>query len=466
MAAARRRPRAAAARGPFFARLFHASRLAVSAAAAVLLGALAIHLGCRHEAPPPPVQPLETSAPNVRVRVVQDATSVKLTAAATAQPATVRVGTGEARLLAFPAKTPIVISLTADGWRIGSETIRDAGTPGADELTIAPTPAGSLSIDGRAYRGAYRFVPTKPADARNKTTASGSASAAVATFDVVNHLSVDDYLRGVLSAELYPEFHVEAYKAQAVIARTYAIFVTRTSPEGRHWDLHADTRSQAYGGIRTETPKALEAVAATAGTVVAYGKPGDVRIFKTYYSSCCGGATLSNADVFGEAETEPFAPKSVGRRCDITAGRYKAQFDWGPIAVSRDELTRRFRLWGRRTGHALKGVDVVRKVDVFRSNAAGRPTAFAIEDAKGTKYVIQAEQLRLAVNTDAPEASKLPSSFTAPTVDGSTVRFTGHGFGHGVGMCQWCIEAEARQGAGYEQIVRDAYKGAVLVKGY
>jgi stage II sporulation protein D len=454
MAAARPRPRA-----PFLVRLFRASRLVVATAAVVILGALAVHLGCQNKSPPPAPQPVEVVAPDVRVRIVQDATSVKLTATAAAQPATVRVGAEGARLLAFPAKTPIVVTLADDGWHVGSESL------GTGDLTIAPAPVGTLAVDGRAYRGAYRLVPTKAAGKGGPPAAGGSFSGS-GSFDVVNHLSVDDYLRGVLSAELYPEFHVEAYKAQAVIARTYAIFVARTTPDGRHWDLHADTRSQAYGGIRTETAKALEAVAATAGTVVAYGKPGDVRIFKAYYSSCCGGATLSNADVFGEAAAEPFTEKSVGRRCDITAGRYKAQFDWGPVTVSRDELTRRFRLWGRRAGHPLKNVDVVRKVEVFRANAAGRPTAFAVEDAKGTKYVIQAEQFRLAVNTDAPDASKLPSSFVAPAVDGSVVRFTGHGFGHGVGMCQWCLEAQARQGVGYEQIVRDAYKGAVLVKGY
>jgi peptidoglycan hydrolase-like amidase len=66
----------------------------------------------------------------------------------------------------------------------------------------------------------------------------------------------------------------------------------------------------------------------------------------------------------------------------------------------------------------------------------------------------------------------VPSAFVTPVTDGPNVRFQdGHGFGHGVGLCQWCIEAQAREGAPHERIVRDAYPGrgaaeGVLMKGY
>jgi stage II sporulation protein D len=339
----------------------------------------------------------------------------------------------------MPPKTTVTVTLGSRGWRVGSTDL------GTGELTIEPDPPASVSIDGRTYRGTFHLVPTKTA------------------FDVVNHVPVDDYLRGVLAAELYPEFHPEAYKAQAVVARTYAIFVARTTRESQHYDLHADVRSQMYGGVRTETAKSTAAVAATAGLVVAYGPPGQAKIFKAYYSSCCGGATMTAQEAFGEPAFEPFTARSVGRRCDIVAGKYHARFDWSPLVIGRDELARRFKSWG----HQLEGVNGVQRIDVYRTTAAGRPTHFSIEDARGTKYVIGAEQFRVAVNTGAPDGSKLASAFVSPVADGQNIRFqNGHGFGHGVGMCQWCIEAEARQGMTYEQIVRDAYHGAVLVKGY
>lgn len=412
---------------------------------ALLLGAFVFPLGCGKDRAPAPADALPAGPPRIRVRIVSDAKQVKLTASGLAKSAVVRTSTGQVRRLSFPVNTAVPVTYASDGWHVGGTAM------GSGTLTIEPEPDGTLSVEGRPYHGSFYFHPDKDD-----------------TIDVVNHLLVDDYLKGVLAAELYPEFNLEAYKAQAIIARTYAIYVARMSSGKVPWDLHSDVRSQMYGGIKSETPKSLQAVDSTAGVVVAAGQPGQERIFKAYYSSCCGGATQSAQDAFGEGASEPFTPKSVGRRCDITAGKYKAKFDWAPIVVSREELARRFKLFSQSTkDEPLKKLVGVRKLEVFKTNAAGRPVMFALEDDRGAKYVLGSEQLRLAVNWDAPENAKLPSAFVTPVVHGSNVRFQdGHGFGHGVGMCQWCIEAEARQGMAHEAIVRDAYPGSVLLKGY
>jgi stage II sporulation protein D len=231
-------------------------------------------------------------------------------------------------------------------------------------------------------------------------------------FDVVNHVPVDDYLKGVLAAELYPEFHPEAYKAQAIAARTYAVYAARTSPGHRHWDLHSDTRSQMYGGIRSETPKSVAAAADTAGVVLAFGPDGQERIFKAYYSFL-----LRRGDGHRPGRARRVGPGAVrgpvGRPPVRHHGRqYKARFDWGPVVVSRDELAKRFKAWGRGGNNQyppFKDLVGVRKVSVFRSNAAGRPVSFAVEDARGARFVLGAEQLRLAVNYDVPERDKCPA---------------------------------------------------------
>ncbi|QOV87699.1 SpoIID/LytB domain-containing protein [Humisphaera borealis] len=345
--------------------------------------------------------------------------------------------------------TAVPVTRSAEGWMIGQTPL------GVGTLTLQPEPEGTLSVEGRPYRGTLVLVPT------------GTTAGTTGEFDVVNHLLIDDYLKGVLAAELYPEFHLEAYKAQAIAARTYAIFVSRTSPKSRHWDLHSDVRSQMYGGIKSETPKSIQAASETAGIVVAFGPPGKERIFKAYYSSCCGGATQAASDAFDETPIAPLMPKAVGRRCDISAGKYKAKFDWPAIVVSRDELARRLKLFGKSQHPPLKDIVGVRKVEIVKTNAAGRPVGFAIEDNRGARYILGSEQFRVAVNWDAPDNAKLFSSYVTPVVAGNSVRFEeGHGFGHGVGLCQWCIEALARQGQTHEAIVQDAYPGAVLLKGY
>ena len=78
------------------------------------------------------------------------------------------------------------------------------------------------------------------------------------------------------------------------------------------------------------------------------------------------------------------------------------------------------------------------------------------------------EDFRLAVNTDAPDGSRLFSSFCRPVNDPKAVRFTdGHGFGHGVGLCQRCAHKfRAIAGVSHEQIVLNAYMKSVLVKAY
>jgi len=410
---------------------------------AFLLAAFVFPLGCGHEHPPA-ADALPSGPPVVRVRIASNESQVKLTASGLAKSAVVRTTAGQVKRLSFPSNTAVPVSRTADGWQIGQTAIGPGG------MSIEPEPDGTLAVEGRAYHGSFHFV-VKPGT----------------NFDVVNHLTVDDYLKGVLAAELYPQFHLEAYKAQAIIARTYAIFVARTASKDSTYDLHSDVRSQMYGGIKSETPKSLQAVSETAGIVVAYGKPGQERIFKTYYSSCCGGATQSVADAFAEPPMEPFTAKSVGRRCDISSGPYKAKFDWPAIVISRDELARRFKMFGVNQKKPIKDLVGVRKVDIATRNAVGRPTSFTIEDNRGARFTLGSEHFRLAVGWDGTDTTRLPSAFVTPVVQGNNVRFQdGKGFGHGVGMCQWCLEAQAKQGIRHEQIVRDAFPGAVLLKGY
>ncbi|HEX8914460.1 MAG TPA: SpoIID/LytB domain-containing protein [Humisphaera sp.] len=439
MAAARRRRSVAVI-------LFRSYRLVIAVAAIAVLGALTVHLGCGKTAPPASPAAVPRQSLLVRVRVLQDVQQVKLTATDKLRQVVARSADGKATPLTLPPRTPVVVAGTADGWQIGSLVVAGTGP-----LVLEPDPPAALGVEGRVYRGSFRLVRPRAGQA----------------FDVVNHVTVDEYLKGVLSAELHAEFGPEAYKAQAVIARTYALYTVRTTPDAQHFDLHADVRSQMYGGVRSETVKAVQAADATAGQVVAFGPPGQEKIFKTYYSSCCGGATISNQDVFGEPLTEPFTPRVVGPRCDISSGPYKARFNWGPIVVSRTDLAKRMAAWGKVKGQPIAKLQSIKRLAVQQANAAGRPVQFVVEDVRGNSYVLSAEHLRLAVNYDAPETSKLPSAFVTPVVDGPNVRFTnGHGFGHGVGMCQWCLEAQARQGVKYEAMVRDAYPGAIVLKAY
>ncbi|HEX8719176.1 MAG TPA: SpoIID/LytB domain-containing protein [Pyrinomonadaceae bacterium] len=134
---------------------------------------------------------------------------------------------------------------------------------------------------------------------------------------VVNVLSLEDYVRGVVPNELSPGGwpEIEALKAQAVAARTYAVSnLGRFASEG--YDLTPDTRSQVYGGLSTEHPLTDRAVLETRGRIITYrGAP-----INALYTSTCGGRTEDGENIFGGAPV----PYLRGRECALEAGSHFA----------------------------------------------------------------------------------------------------------------------------------------------
>jgi SpoIID/LytB domain protein len=118
---------------------------------------------------------------------------------------------------------------------------------------------------------------------------------------------------------------------------------------------------------------------------------------------------------------------------------------------------------------AEQNMAAVYRIDLQQVNRYGRPNRILITDSHGVQFSWPAEQLRTAVNTDAQSGPTLPSSFCKINSDPNSPTVTfyeGHGFGHGVGMCQWCAEARAAAGQNFEQILVDAYPQAKLVPAY
>jgi stage II sporulation protein D len=386
-------------------------------------------------------EPIAATSPRIRVLLVQDADRVDLIADGPAVELN-----SHPLAFQFPAALSNPTSLTADGWRIGRQMIR----PGA--LTLTPG-NGPIHVNGIEYRGSIRLLPT------------GGGR-----FNVINDIDVEDYLAGVVTREMYPTWPLEAIKAQAVASRTYALYETHEAGISRPWDVFGDQRSQMYGGLTGETGKSRQAVAQTQGIVLTYG-PGDGTIFKAYFSSCCGGVTQAAADAFpGEPYIPPLAEQSHGACCN--ASKY---FNWGPIVISKAELTRRFHLWAQRQsremGRPIAEMNManVYRIDLQQVNRYGRPSRVLITDTRGVQFSWAAEQLRSAINTDAQPNSTLPSSFCKINGDpnsSSVTFYEGHGFGHGVGMCQWCAEARAAAGDNFAQILVDAYPQAKLVRAY
>lgn len=148
-------------------------------------------------------------------------------------------------------------------------------------LTVSGT--GPLTVPGLgSYRGALEFRP--------------DGSGGVQTIDAIG---LDDYVRGVVAAEMPSSWSAQALEAQAVAARTYAL---TSDVAGSAYQLYSDTRSQDYGGVGAETARTNAAVAATRGQIVTYN--GSPAI--TYFFSSSGGYTENVQDAFPGAAPEPW----------------------------------------------------------------------------------------------------------------------------------------------------------------
>jgi len=113
---------------------------------------------------------------------------------------------------------------------------------------------------------------------------------------VVNNVSSDDYMMGALPGEMPSQWQMEALRAQAITARTYAAWRQATAGD-RTWDVRDDTADQCYGGHSFESTRTTAAVASTAGLILTYkGAP-----IRALYSSADGGIT-ENVGCVLEAE--------------------------------------------------------------------------------------------------------------------------------------------------------------------
>jgi stage II sporulation protein D len=239
---------------------------------------------------------------------------------------------------------------------------------------------------------------------------------------VVNVLPLEAYLQGVLGSEMPKSFPLEALKAQAIAARTYALN-KKLEQYGQPFHLGSSVISQVYKGLAADDPRTREAIEATKGLVLTW----QLQPIEAYFHASCGGRTESGAEALGR--DLPYL-QSVSCPCG------KLPTSHWTLKVAPKELGAKaatLQVQGRSpTGR-------VRRVQV------GPRSLDAVSFRERIGY------MRL---------KSLDFEVAAQAKDGWVLK--GHGFGHGAGLCQWGARVLADGGKDFRQILEHYYPGTEL----
>lgn len=342
---------------------------------------------------------------------------------------------------------------------------------------LEPDVKAVTSFKGQKYYGGFRF---ERINGGNST--------------VVNMVELDDYVKGVIPYEMSPSWPLEALKAQAVCARTYAY--VRNAHTSNHFDICTSTDCQVYYGVGRANSVTDQAVDETAGLLARYnGKPIDA-----VYSSSHGGASEDVKNVWGtdapylkgvidpyEADvadiagnykwTKTYTPETLKARLhekgiicgDIVNFTTTKSATGNVISCTVTDTAGKNYTFSRAKVRSYLSVNSIHFDLIISGGTTGAP-GYTIAERADTvsdltsRYVISGDGTVSSVPDGAyaitgDGVTKLEPSPGAPTGTGESVVYTlkGTGWGHSLGMSQWGAYAMAKRGMNYLDILHFYY---------
>lgn len=386
----------------------------------------------------------------------------------------------------FAARTAFRNSLITAGLA-GSDSFWKVLAIGSALYRVTHGTATVQSIDPLVVSSPSGFVTFNDTTYRGKAEARVNSSGTLAG---INELPLEQYLYGVVPRELGPVAFplLEAQKAQAVAARTYAIAnIGRRASDG--YDLRATTDDQVYGGYTSEYALSNRAVDETAGLVATYGgKPIDAL-----YSSTSGGHTADNEESFSGAPVPYLRGVPDAERGDAfehvpSLSVFMAHAN--PISLRAQREGDAESDWSRYhrwtfdwtlaelstilSSSAGQPVGTVKSIEVLARGPSGRVLSIAFVTDAGTFTAEKGAIRSFLKYLDAKGApTSLPSTlfYVEPIVDRPSKTVTGYrvyggGFGHGVGLSQTGAVGLAQQGHDFREILGHYYQGIDLTRQY
>ena len=371
-----------------------------------------------------------------------------------------------------PSATAVTVTVTTT-----STILFQFDCSGAKSLGVVPDGGGGKALTwfrGYKWYGGFEY----------RRSTGGN-------LNVINVVDVDDYVKGVLPYEMSPAWPLEALKAQAVCARTYALLQTKHRDSYR-FDVCTTTDCQVYQGANQASALTDRAVEETAGMAAMYGG----KYAETYYYASNGGASESSENVWSMP-----LPYLVGKE-DPYEGTISIPDYVYTMTYSYSQLSALLKSKGYSIG-------TVSSAYVSRTTPTGNVAEITFRDTAGKTVVITKEACRSVletksmrftisgggsggswqVNPSGGALSSLSGAYTVtasgvsayeggdayvitasgvsrlqkpPAVSGSGITISGTGWGHGVGMSQYGAKAMAELGRTYEEILHFYFTGITI----
>ena len=373
--------------------------------------------------------PAQAASVELRVAIAEGTSAVKV---GSSTNAIVTDGAGKklgeiAAMNAFLAQ-PDQGSVALDKWK-------------GRQIWIEPSEGGYVWIGDHWFRGRAAVIP-----AANGVTA-------------VNYVDLEQYLYSVLGKEMGKGWPVEALKAQAVAARSYALYQRQQGGKGAY-DLGNTQAWQVYEGIGDESLGTQTAVNTTAGQVLTYKG----QIIEAVFHSSAGGCTENVEDVWVQALPYLRSVKDYDETSSVA--------HWSET-FTRDQLSAR-----------ISGVGDVLTFEPERSSGCGRIKSMRVTGSKGQRSIsgdalqsalgLKSTLFQIAaikfstVETVEPAPTESPSADVPKEKSSQTVpsvfQVDGRGFGHGLGLSQYGALTLSQQGKNYQQILLHYYQNTTLAK--
>jgi stage II sporulation protein D len=348
----------------------------------------------------------------VRVAIIQDAPSLWLSVRGPYEVSTLK---DEEMLYRGKNLRNSRVLPALSGIKVGSRDFKVFG------IKIAAAAPGNIYINGRRFRGEVTIIRKEDLKLL-----------------VINNLDIEEYIKGVLYHEISHRWPLEAIKAQAVAARTFAVYQAQISA-ARDFDLTSDVYSQVYGGRTSETYRTSVAVNRTRGEVLNY----QGKIFPAFFHATCAGHT-EDAAVLWQVDLPPL--KGVACNFCVRSPHFKWDMEI-PVQEMENKLVA--------AGFAIGGLE---DIIVKERDASGRVARLKLV-AAGNELEISGKDFRGLFDPKVLRST----NFTIQRV-GDDFKIAGKGWGHGVGLCQWGAYFQSLQKRKYDQILQYYYPGSVIAK--